>query len=223
MNRPADHGPETPRWATTELGWLPLPPGPASLRHLLQVGDADLNRWWASGSIDAVETLVRTWTEVTSHAAFAGAELDFRMAMHDQLALALCWLGLERRSIADLDRAVTLIRLVRTSGVAWMDDAEYHQYICQHNLAYVRGSRGETGEILDRVFALARRRAAGDTRLRPRCLDLAGRIINFRYETSRRVADLDHGPHLVALVRAGARFDKGVMVERPDDVQEVAA
>jgi hypothetical protein len=27
----------------------------------------------------------------------------------------------------------------------------------------------------------------------------------------------------VALVRAGARFDKGVMVERPDDVQEVAA
>jgi hypothetical protein len=27
----------------------------------------------------------------------------------------------------------------------------------------------------------------------------------------------------VALVRAGARFDKGVMVERPDDAQEVAA
>jgi transposase-like protein len=32
-----------------------------------------------------------------------------------------------------------------------------------------------------------------------------------------------NGPHLVALVRAGARFDKGVMVERPDDFQEVAA
>jgi putative transposase len=32
-----------------------------------------------------------------------------------------------------------------------------------------------------------------------------------------------NGPHLVALVRAGAQFDKGVMVERPDDVQEVAA
>ena len=32
-----------------------------------------------------------------------------------------------------------------------------------------------------------------------------------------------NGPHLVALVRAGASFDKGVMVERPDDVQEVAA
>ena len=31
-------------------------------------------------------------------------------------------------------------------------------------------------------------------------------------------------PHLVALVRAGARFDKGVMVERPDEpAQEVAA
>jgi putative transposase len=32
-----------------------------------------------------------------------------------------------------------------------------------------------------------------------------------------------NGPHLVALVRAGARFDKGVMVERPDEVEEVAA
>jgi putative transposase len=33
-----------------------------------------------------------------------------------------------------------------------------------------------------------------------------------------------NGPHLVALVRAGARFDKGVMVERPDQpVQEDAA
>jgi transposase-like protein len=33
-----------------------------------------------------------------------------------------------------------------------------------------------------------------------------------------------NGPHLVALVRAGARFDKGVVVERPDEpVQEVAA
>ena len=32
-----------------------------------------------------------------------------------------------------------------------------------------------------------------------------------------------NGPQLVALVRAGARFDKGVMVERTNDVQEVAA
>jgi putative transposase len=33
-----------------------------------------------------------------------------------------------------------------------------------------------------------------------------------------------NGPHLVALVRAGARFDKGVMIERPDQpVQEDAA
>jgi hypothetical protein len=29
-------------------------------------------------------------------------------------------------------------------------------------------------------------------------------------------------PHLVALVRAGP-FDKGVLVERPDEVEEVAA
>jgi ATP-dependent Zn protease len=30
-----------------------------------------------------------------------------------------------------------------------------------------------------------------------------------------------NGPHLVALVRAGARFDKGILVERPD-VDEAA-
>ena len=33
-----------------------------------------------------------------------------------------------------------------------------------------------------------------------------------------------NAPHLVALVRAGARFDKGVIIERPDKpVHEVAA
>ena len=32
-----------------------------------------------------------------------------------------------------------------------------------------------------------------------------------------------NGLQLVALVRAGARFDKGVMIERPDQAQEVAA
>jgi hypothetical protein len=32
-----------------------------------------------------------------------------------------------------------------------------------------------------------------------------------------------NGPHLVALVRAEARFDKGVLIERPNEVEEVAA
>jgi hypothetical protein len=33
-----------------------------------------------------------------------------------------------------------------------------------------------------------------------------------------------NGPHLVALVRAGARFDKGTLVERADQaVQDAAA
>jgi hypothetical protein len=39
-----------------------------------------------------------------------------------------------------------------------------------------------------------------------------------------RPAGLDgQRAHLVALMRAGARFDKGVMVERLHEVQEVAA
>jgi len=32
-----------------------------------------------------------------------------------------------------------------------------------------------------------------------------------------------NGPHLVALLRASARFDKGVLVECPDDAAGVAA
>jgi hypothetical protein len=32
-----------------------------------------------------------------------------------------------------------------------------------------------------------------------------------------------NGPHLAALVRAGARFDKGVLIERHNEDEEVAA
>jgi hypothetical protein len=32
-----------------------------------------------------------------------------------------------------------------------------------------------------------------------------------------------NGPHLVALVRAGAKFDKGVMIERPTELDQEAA
>jgi hypothetical protein len=31
------------------------------------------------------------------------------------------------------------------------------------------------------------------------------------------------GPHLVALVRAGARFEKGVLAERPDEAETKVA
>lgn len=34
---------------------------------------------------------------------------------------------------------------------------------------------------------------------------------------SHKIANVLNAPHLVALVRAGARFDKGRLVERPDD------
>jgi len=32
-----------------------------------------------------------------------------------------------------------------------------------------------------------------------------------------------NGPHLVALVRAGARFDKGKLIERPDQTPDKEA
>ncbi len=35
--------------------------------------------------------------------------------------------------------------------------------------------------------------------------------------TAERTSHMTQGPHLVALVRAGARFENGKLVERPDE------
>jgi len=52
----------------------------------------------------------------------------------------------------------------------------------------------------------------------------AGLAMAFKLlETAQDRRRAVNGPHLVALVRAGARFDKGVIIQRPDEVQEVAA
>jgi putative transposase len=56
-------------------------------------------------------------------------------------------------------------------------------------------------------------------RLQGRGLAMAFKLLEAAQDRWRAV----NGPHLVALVRAGARFDKGVMIERPDEAQEVAA
>jgi len=61
--------------------------------------------------------------------------------------------------------------------------------------------------------------AAGDqgARVQGRGLAMASTLRESARDRWRAV----NGPHLVALVRAGARFDKGILVERPD-VDEAA-
>lgn len=62
-----------------------------------------------------------------------------------------------------------------------------------------------------RVTKGAGSRAAG--------LAMAFKLIESAQQRWRAV----NGPHLVALVRAGAKFDKGVLIERPQPQDQEAA
>jgi transposase-like protein len=99
------------------------------------------------------------------------------------------------------------------------DDAQ--QLLCFFDYPAEHWQHLKTSNPIESTFSSVRRRtrvtkgpgskAAG--------LAMAFKLLEAAQQRWRAV----NGPHLVALVRAGARFDKGVMVERPDDVQEVAA
>jgi putative transposase len=115
---------------------------------------------------------------------------------------------------------------VRDYGVKWpkavakiTDDAE--ELLCFFDFPAEHWGHLKTSNPIESTFSSVRLRtrvtkgpgskAAG--------LAMAFKLLEAAQDRWRAV----NGPHLVALVRAGARFDKGVMVERPDDVGEVAA
>jgi putative transposase len=115
---------------------------------------------------------------------------------------------------------------VRDYGVKWpkavakiTDDAE--ELLCFFDFPAEHWGHLKTSNPIESTFASVRLRtrvtkgpgskAAG--------LAMAFKLLEAAQDRWRAV----NGPHLVALVRAGARFDKGVMVERPDDAGEVAA
>jgi hypothetical protein len=91
------------------------------------------------------------------------------------------------------------------------------------DLAAHAGARDRQGRRLVVRNGHARQRqvltAAGDqgARVQGRGLAMASTL----RESARDRWWAVNGPHLVALVRAGARFDKGILVERPD-VDEAA-
>jgi putative transposase len=133
----------------------------------------------------------------------------------------------EIRDAPDRDHAQRAIEVfARDYGIKWpkavakiTDDAEelltFFDYPAEH------WGHLKTSNPIESTFATVRLRtrvtkgpgskAAG--------LAMAFKLLEAAQDRWRAV----NGPHLVALVRAGARFDKGVMVERPDDVGEVAA
>jgi putative transposase len=133
----------------------------------------------------------------------------------------------EIRDAPDRDHASRAIEVfARDYGVKWpkavakiTDDAEelltFFDFPAEHWLHLKTSNPIEstfsTVRLRTRVTKGPGSKAAG--------LAMAFKLLEAAQDRWRAV----NGPHLVALVRAGARFDKGVMIERPDDVGEVAA
>jgi len=133
----------------------------------------------------------------------------------------------EIRDAPDREQAEQAIEVfARDYGVKWpkavakvVDDAE--ELLCFYDSPAEHWLHLKTSNPIESTFASVRLRtrvtkgpgskAAG--------LAMAFKLLEAAQDRWRAV----NGPHLVALVRAGARFDKGVMVERPDEVEEVAA
>jgi putative transposase len=185
---------------------------------VVAVGDGALGLWAALGDVFPATRHQRDWVHKVANvlgclptAVQAGA----RKAL------------VEIRDAPDRDHALRAIEVfARDYGVKWpkavakiVDDAEelltFYDYPAEHWLHL------KTSNPIESTFSSVRLRtrvtkgpgskAAG--------LAMAFKLLEAAQDRWRAV----NGPHLVALVRAGARFDKGVMAERPDEVQEVAA
>jgi putative transposase len=133
----------------------------------------------------------------------------------------------EIRDASDRDHAEQAIAaLVRAYGVKWpkavakiVDDAE--ALLCFFDFPAEHWVHLKTSNPIESTFSpvRARTRVTKGPGSKAAGLAMAFKLLESAQDRWRAV----NGPHLVALVRAGARFDKGVMVEHPDDVQEVAA
>jgi putative transposase len=185
---------------------------------VVAVGDGALGLWAALGEVFPATRHQRDWVHKAANVLGC-----LPKAVHAGARTALA----EIRDAPDRDHAEQAIRaLVGDYGVKWpkavakiTDDAEelltFFDFPAEHWLHL------KTSNPIESTFSSVRLRtrvtkgpgskAAG--------LAMAFKLLEAAQDRWRAV----NGPHLVALVRAGARFDKGVMVERPDEVQEVAA
>jgi transposase-like protein len=134
------------------------------------------------------------------------------------------------RDAPDREHAQQAIEtFARDDGVKWpkavakiTDDAEellcFFDFPAQH---WQHLKTSKTSNPIESTFSSVRlrTRVTKGPGSKAQGLAMAFKLLESAQDRWRAV----NGPHLVALVRAGARFDKGVMVERPDDVQEVAA
>jgi putative transposase len=185
---------------------------------VVAVGDGALGLWAALRDVFPATRHQRDWVHKAANVLGC---LPAAVQAGARKALA------EIRDAPDREHAEQAIEVfARDYGVKWpkavakvVDDAR--ELLCFYDFPAEHWVHLKTSNPIESTFSSVRLRtrvtkgpgskAAG--------LAMAFKLLEASQDRWRAV----NGPHLVALVRAGARFDKGVMVERPDETQEVAA
>jgi putative transposase len=185
---------------------------------VVAVGDGALGLWAALGEVFPETRPQRCWVHKAANVLAAMPK-----SVHAGVRRALA----EIRDAEDRDHALAAIQaFARDYGSKWpkavakvADDAEalltFYDFPAEHWLHL------KTTNPVESTFSTVRlrTRVTKGPGSKQAGLAMAFKLLEAAEDRWRSL----NGPHLVALVRAGARFDKGVMVERPNDVQEVAA
>jgi transposase-like protein len=185
---------------------------------VVMVGDGALGLWRALEEVFPATHHQRDWVHKTANVLGC---LPKAVQVGARKALA------EIRDAPDREHAERAIEVfARDYGVKWpkavakvVDDAE--ELLCFFDFPAEHWQHLKTSNPIESTFSTVRlrTRVTKGPGSKAQGLAMAFKLLESAQDRWRAV----NGPHLVALVRAGARFDKGVMVERPDDVQEVAA
>jgi transposase-like protein len=185
---------------------------------VVMVGDGALGLWTALRDVFPTTRAQRDWVHKVANVLNA---LPKACQAGARKALA------EVRDAPDRQHAQRAIEaFARDCGAKWpkavaklTGDAE--ALLCFFDFPAEHWIHLKTSNPIESTFApvRARTRVTKGPGSKAAGLAMAFKLLESAQDRWRAV----NGPHLVALVRAGARFDKGVMVERPDDVKEVAA
>jgi putative transposase len=188
---------------------------------VVMVGDGALGLWAALRDVFPATRQQRDWVHKAGNVLGC---LPKAVQAGAHKALAEIRDAPDREQAEQAEQAIQVF--ARDYGVKWpkavakvVDDAE--ELLCFFDYPAEHWVHLKTSNPIESTFSPVRLRtrvtkgpgskAAG--------LAMAFKLLEAAQDRWRAV----NGPHLVALVRAGARFDKGVMVERPDELQEVAA
>ena len=185
---------------------------------VVMVGDGALGLWRALEEVFPTTRHQRDWVHKVANVLGC---LPKAVQAGARKALA------EIRDAPDRDSARRAIEaFARDYGVKWpkavakvTDDAD--ELLTFFDFPAEHWQHLKTSNPIESTFSMVRlrTRVTKGPGSKAQGLAMAFKLLESAQDRWRAV----NGPHLVALVRAGARFDKGVMVERPDEVQEVAA